>query len=635
MEWPVGAPPGRAPDPTDPSVVGAALPFTEAGGVDRGLGPALHSHLREKVGDVVLHGLLGEEHAIGDLAVGEALGEQIEDATFLIGQPFELLVADRARPQTLEHPGSDTGVEQGLTGRDLADRVDEIHGPDLLEDVSRRTGHDGVEQCLVVGVGREHQAMNGRHPAADLTADLDTVAIGQADIEHRDIRVRHRQSPQGLLGGPGLGHDLHVTGGLEKLTQATTDDLVVVEQEHLDGHGDSLPANASPHRHKRANRSTTSTLPEVTEPSVDPKDLQHLLDAIVTVGSELSLPVVLRRIVETATQLVDARYGALGVLDESGTHLSQFLHTGIDDETVAAIGDTPSGHGILGLLIIDPRPIRLPDLSAHPESFGFPPNHPPMSSFLGVPIRVRGQVFGNLYLTGKRDDEEFTAGDEELVVGLATAAGVAIENARLHARVGELRVVEDRERIARDLHDTVIQRIFAIGLALQGMAARADDAETIERLQRVVDDLDDTARHIRTTVFALQRPRIPGRSIRQEVLDLVDEITDNSPIVASVRFDGPIDLTVPEQIADHLVAIVGEAVTNAVRHSGAVHLEIDVSVSDVLEAQVVDDGSGIDDIHPEGNGLRNLRSRATDLGGECVIGRSASGGTSLVWRVPV
>jgi signal transduction histidine kinase len=373
----------------------------------------------------------------------------------------------------------------------------------------------------------------------------------------------------------------------------------------------------------------------VNEPSVDPKDLQHLLDAIVTVGIELSLPVVLRRIVETATELADARYGALGVLDEDGTHLAEFLHTGIDDEAAAAIGDLPSGHGILGLLIIDPRPIRLPDLKTHPESFGFPPNHPPMISFLGVPIRVRGQVFGNLYLTGKQGDEEFTASDEELVVALATAAGVAIENARLHARVGQLRVVEDRERIARDLHDTVIQRIFAIGLALQGMAARSTNAETIERLQQVVDDLDETARHIRTTVFELQRPRIPGRSVRQEVLDIVDEITANSPVAATVRFDGPIDLTVPDHIADHLVAVIGEATTNAVRHSGASHLHIEVAISDHLEVQMIDDGCGIDDNRSEGNGLHNLRSRARDLDGDLVIGRSSSGGTSLVWRVPV
>lgn len=375
----------------------------------------------------------------------------------------------------------------------------------------------------------------------------------------------------------------------------------------------------------------------MVEPGVQPRDLQHLLEAIVTVGSELSLPMVLRRIVETATGLVDARYGALGVLDESGTSLAEFLTSGIDDDTVSAIGAPPSGHGMLGLLIVDPRPIRLPDLAEHPDSFGFPPNHPPMGSFLGVPIRVRGQVFGNLYLTEKANGAEFTDTDEELAIGLAAAAGVAVENARLHARVGELRVVEDRERIARDLHDTVIQRLFATGLALQGAAARADDAEMVDRLQHAVEDLDDTVRHIRTTIFELQRQRIPGRSVRQEVLDLVSEAADPTDIQHVVRFDGPIDLTVPEEIADQLVAVVREAVTNVVKHAHARHVEVDlVLTDDHLDLQVTDDGDGLPEVlRAEGNGLRNLRARAERLGGEMVIEPGERAGTMLVWRVPL
>jgi signal transduction histidine kinase len=375
----------------------------------------------------------------------------------------------------------------------------------------------------------------------------------------------------------------------------------------------------------------------MADPGVQPKDLQHLLEAIVTVGSELSLPVVLRRIVETATELVDARYGALGVLDESGTTLSEFLTSGIDDAAVQAIGAPPSGHGILGLLIVDPRPIRLPDLAQHPDSFGFPPNHPAMGSFLGVPIRVRGQVFGNLYLTEKAGGAAFTETDEELAIGLAAAAGVAIENARLHARVGELRVVEDRERIARDLHDTVIQRLFATGLALQGAAARAGDPEMVDRLQHAVEDLDDTVRHIRTTIFELQRQRIPGRSIRQEVLDLVSEAAEPVDIHHVVRFDGPIDLGVPDDIADQLVAVVREAVTNVVKHAGAHTVEVDLVLSEHhLELQVSDDGAGLPEVlRADGNGLRNLRARAERLGGEMLVEPGERAGTVLVWRVPL
>ena len=158
------------------------------------------------------------------------------------------------------------------------------------------------------------------------------------------------------------------------------------------------------------------------------------------------------------------------MLDEARTRLSQFITTGIDADARATIGHLPEGHGILGLLIVDAKPLRLPDLAEHPDSFGFPPNHPPMRSFLGVPILLRDDVFGNLYLTDKTTADAFTDVDEELVVGLAAAAGVAIENARLHAKVQELALLEDRERIARDLHDTVIQRLFATGMSLQGTA---------------------------------------------------------------------------------------------------------------------------------------------------------------------
>ena len=159
---------------------------------------------------------------------------------------------------------------------------------------------------------------------------------------------------------------------------------------------------------------------------------------------------------------------------------------GIDDETYGAIGHLPEGHGILGLLIVDAKPLRLPDLNEHPDSFGFPPHHPPMRSFLGVPIRVRDEVFGNLYLTDKSSGESFTEVDEELVVGLAGAAGVAIENARLLARVHDLALAEDRERIARDLHDTVIQRLFATGMSLQSTVrlVSSDGRAAIDRIER-------------------------------------------------------------------------------------------------------------------------------------------------------
>ena len=237
-----------------------------------------------------------------------------------------------------------------------------------------------------------------------------------------------------------------------------------------------------------------------------PRSLRQLLDAVLAIGSDLDLPAMLRRIIGSAVELVDATYGALGVLDESRSRLAEFITVGIDEEGRRAIGDLPQGHGILGLLIVDAKPLRLPDLTEHPDSYGFPPNHPPMRSFLGVPIRVRDEVFGNLYLTDKSTAEVFTDVDEELVVGLAAAAGVAIENARLLTRVNDLALLEDRERIARDLHDTVIQRLFATGMLLQSTLplVNADPRAATARIGEAVDDLDTTIKEIRSAIFSLE-----------------------------------------------------------------------------------------------------------------------------------
>ena len=300
-----------------------------------------------------------------------------------------------------------------------------------------------------------------------------------------------------------------------------------------------------------------------------------LLDAVLTVGSDLDLPTVLRRIVESAVALVDARYGALGVLDESGTQLSQFITVGMDDETRRAIGPLPKGHGILGVLILDPKPIRLPDLHEHPDSYGFPPNHPPMKSFLGVPIRVRDQVFGNLYLTDKTSAEVFNDIDEELVVALAAAAGVAVENARLHLRVRELALVEDRERIARDLHDTVIQTLFATGLRLQGSLRLAQSPELAERIAGAVEDLDLTVKRIRTAIFGLEGSRAAAGGLRHRVLTLATESADALGFDPRVLFDGPVDLT-PDDVATELLAALREALANVARHARARSVDIEV-----------------------------------------------------------
>lgn len=374
--------------------------------------------------------------------------------------------------------------------------------------------------------------------------------------------------------------------------------------------------------------------------SVEIAQLRRLLDAVVSVGSELDLRAVLRRIVEAATELVCARYGALGVLDPTGTRLAEFITVGLSDERVAAIGHPPEGHGILGLLIVEPRPRRLARVSDHGDSYGFPPNHPPMSTFLGVPVMVRGEAFGNLYLTEKQGGEPFSEVDEELVVALAAAAAVAVENARLHARVAELALLEDRERIARDLHDNVIQRLFATGLALQGAVRLAERPEVARRITEAVDELDTTVRQIRSTIFDLHTAVASGRSLRRELLDLCAEAATPLGFEPVVRFDGPVDTVVPADVAEHVLAVAREAVSNAARHARATRVEVEVGASpdgSRVWIGVDDDGVGIPDgaARSGGYGLANLTARARRLGGTTSATARHGGGTSVRWQAPL
>jgi signal transduction histidine kinase len=362
----------------------------------------------------------------------------------------------------------------------------------------------------------------------------------------------------------------------------------------------------------------------------------------MTVGSDLDLPAMLRRIVQAAVDLVDADYGALGVLDESRTRLAQFITVGIDDETHERIGHLPEGHGILGLLIVEAEPIRLPDLREHPDSYGFPPHHPPMRSFLGVPIRVRDEVFGNLYLTDKTSAEVFTDVDEELVVGLASAAGVAIENARLHARVQELTLVEDRERIARELHDTVIQRLFATGLALQGTArlVGTDPAKATSRIELAVDDLDLTVKYIRSAIFELEGSLTSPTGPRRQMLQVIEEACEPLGFEPRVLIDGPVDTGLDDATVADAVATLREALTNVAKHAHARHVDVAVVVDDrSVQIRVTDDGLGppteTRTASPgAGHGLENLSTRAARHGGSSELRPGEDGGSILDWRIP-
>jgi signal transduction histidine kinase len=372
-------------------------------------------------------------------------------------------------------------------------------------------------------------------------------------------------------------------------------------------------------------------------PAVDEVRLQRLLDVGRSLVGVLDLEIVLQRLLEVARELTGAQYAAIGVLDERRESLERFLTAGIDDDTHRAIGDLPEGHGILGLLIVEPHPLRLPDLREHPDSYGFPPNHPPMSSFLGVPVRVRDNVFGNLYLCDKTGGDVFTDIDEEMVVALAAAAGIAIENARLHGRVADLALFEDRERIARELHDTVIQRLFATGLSLQGAVRLAEKPEVVERLLQAVDDLDATVRQVRSAIFELHTARLPGRSVRQEILNLCSESARAIGVEPVVRFDGPIDSAIDDDIADQLLAVVRESLSNVARHAQATAVEVSTAIRDgSLVVTVVDDGVGPSGVgQTGGRGLENMRARATKFVGDFAIRPRTEGGALVRWEIPL
>lgn len=367
----------------------------------------------------------------------------------------------------------------------------------------------------------------------------------------------------------------------------------------------------------------------------DPERLHALIEAMLLVEVDVDLPGVLRDIVQVGADLVGAQYGALGVLDETHTRLVDFIAVGIDAETRARIGGLPEGRGILGVLIRDPVPLRLTALGDHGDSVGFPPNHPPMRSFLGVPILIRGNVYGNLYLCDKHDGAPFTDEDEDIALALAKAAGLAIDKARLYARIRELTLAEERERMARNLHDTVIQRLFAIGLGLQGTVRLISSEAGKERVEELINELDVTVRQIRTTIFAISRSQrsASNQGLRREVLDVVDEAAGRLDLDVHIDFEGPIDTAVGESAAEHLLLSLREAISNIVRHANASHADVEVIVgNDGLVLRVKDDGVGIAvGDGSGGRGLTNLKERAKLLGGSCDVRRRPEGGSVVEW----
>ncbi len=369
----------------------------------------------------------------------------------------------------------------------------------------------------------------------------------------------------------------------------------------------------------------------------DPSSLRRVVEAMLLIEADLAVPLLLRHVVAEACSMTGARYGAIGVLDDKHTGLEEFITIGLSAEEEDRIGPRPNGRGVLGLLIAHPRPWRIAEVHAHPESTGFPANHPPMHSFLGVPIRVRGEVYGNLYLTDKVGWSEFTRDDQALVEALATAAGIAIENARLHQRVAQTAVYAERDRLARDLHDTIIQRLFAIGLSLQSISGGRIAPEASERLTSAMADIDDTIRQLRTTIFELGLFGVqPG--LRASVATMLEDLRLVVGFPISASFDGAVDTAISRRIAEHLLPTIREAVTNIGRHAHASEASVSVSATGGhCCLHVTDNGTGMGSggARDGGLGLLNMGRRVEKLGGQFEVEENPTGGTVLTWRVPL
>lgn len=361
--------------------------------------------------------------------------------------------------------------------------------------------------------------------------------------------------------------------------------------------------------------------------------LVRLVEGAAAVAGQTDLTSVLYTTIETAIDLTGARYGALGVVDEDGK-LMEFLHRGISTAAADKIAHPPEGLGLLGAITRGGEIVRLDEILSHPDSVGFPANHPPMTSFLGVPVRLGTEIFGNLYLTDK--DGGFTREDEDLVAGLAIVAGAAINTARLQRRLRRLAVVEDRERIARDLHDAIIQDLFAVGLSLQAATQKVVTDEVKAVITDTVRRLDEAISALRRFIFDLRPPVWSQRDLREEVSELIGHLTAPYKAQTEIVFEGKLDKLSPN-IVDDTLQLISEALSNALRHADSERIAIEVGQDrDELLVIVSDDGTGFDlEQTTPGMGLENIRTRAQRAGGEAAITTTPGSGTTVRIRLPL
>lgn len=371
------------------------------------------------------------------------------------------------------------------------------------------------------------------------------------------------------------------------------------------------------------------------------EDALSALDrATRAIAGEFDLDRVLQLIVDSVRELVGAQYAALGTFDRGG-RIERFITSGISEERRALIGPLPQGHGLLGTIIRDGVTLRIPDISAHPDTHGFPPEHPPMHSLLGVPIRVSGITAGNFYLTDKIGAPAFGADDQELVERFALHAGIAIQNARLHFEIQKLAIVDERLRISRDLHDGIIQSIYAVSLSLEEVPDLiAEDApEAVARVDRAIDRLHTTIGEIRTFIVGLGPESETG--LRGAFETMAHELLSPSgvAITVDVADASVIERRLSLEAGHELVQIAREALSNVARHSGASHATLALEVEgDAATLRITDDGAGFDPARRLGSshfGLANIRGRAAAISGTLTIESRPSDGTRIMVRLPL
>ncbi len=353
------------------------------------------------------------------------------------------------------------------------------------------------------------------------------------------------------------------------------------------------------------------------------------------IANILELGTVLQLIVERVSELVRARYAALGIVDSVGV-IERFVTVGISADDRERIGHLPGGHGLLGLIVREGRAFRIPEISDHPDSAGFPRHHPAMHSFLGVPITVKGASVGNLYLTDKIDATEFSEDDQNLVEMFALHAGIAIENARLHEQVQRLAIVEERERIAKDLHDGVIQSIYAVGLSLEDMpeVMEEDPGEARVRIDRAIDALHMTIRDIRNFIMGLRPELLDQHDLVGSLLALAEEVRLNSMVEVETSIDADAAAVLPEHARAPVFHITREALSNVLRHSHATRASIALRrEGPSVQLEINDNGNGFDpgeERESTHQGLTNMAGRAGRHGGRLRVESAAGAGTRII-----